>query len=271
MKILRLLLILAKLTLSCMQTCDPTPDPCAKQNNTAYERVKESLHSVKVCKYDATETERQLKGELVDHWNEKTDIVKQTKIPISDLPKFLDHLHDAYEGIDEGTRKKMNSVFFAKGGWEHKLMEWKMVKGDDAVARYGMIAFGRSPDKEFVDCMFVIYKLDFKVLCIHVLSIILPRHVTCFLYTKKKNYCWLLPRYTNIAPKVIVTENKHSMFFDFIKWTIHTQETEEQTLGVRTIKAFQNFVRSKALKGFVEEGLIEQINYVGSLDEIPDA
>ncbi|KAH3795179.1 hypothetical protein DPMN_148727 [Dreissena polymorpha] len=236
MKILRLLLILAKLTLSCMQTCDPTPDPCAKQNNTAYERVKESLHSVKVCKYDATETERQLKGELVDHWNEKTDIVKQTKIPISDLPKFLDHLHDAYEGIDEGTRKKMNSVFFAKGGWEHKLMEWKMVKGDDAVARYGMIAFGRSPDKEFVDCMFVIYKLDFK-----------------------------------IAPKVIVTENKHSMFFDFIKWTIHTQETEEQTLGVRTIKAFQNFVRSKALKGFVEEGLIEQINYVGSLDEIPDA
>ena len=38
-----------------------------------------------------------------------------------------------------------------------------MLRHINPLFRYGMIAFGRSPDGQYVDCMYVMYKMDFKV------------------------------------------------------------------------------------------------------------
>ncbi|KAH3707201.1 hypothetical protein DPMN_066599 [Dreissena polymorpha] len=113
----------------------------------------------KVSMYDATRLERQLQGELLDYWHEKCEIFKSSKIPFSDINKYLDHRQDAYGGIDEQTREKMD----AEREWVNRIMEWKFNTGKNANARYGMIAFGLSPDRQYVDCMYGMYKMHFKL------------------------------------------------------------------------------------------------------------
>ncbi|KAH3789864.1 uncharacterized protein LOC127841507 [Dreissena polymorpha] len=206
-------------------------DPFA---NSADAAVKRGLHNVKVSRFDATEVERQLQGELFDKWHESCEVVKATKIQFSRIEGYLDHLMDAYEGITPETRKKMDGVLWAEGEWEYRLMEWKFNKGDNSEARYGMIAFGRSPDKQFVDCMYVMYKMDFKV-----------------------------------APQVIVERKDHSMLWGLITWQTLSQHTVERSLGTKDIERLKNFFRSKAMEGFYKEGVIEKINYVTSLEDIP--
>lgn len=98
-----------------------------------------------------------------------------------------------------------------------------------------MIAFGRSPDQKFVDCMYVLYKMDFKV-----------------------------------AKQRIVTEKEHSWFWGLIKYKTDDVEIRDRALGSKSIQTMQNFFRIKALEGFYKEGLIESINYVNSLEDIPD-
>lgn len=99
-----------------------------------------------------------------------------------------------------------------------------------------MMAFGRSPDLKYVDSMYVLYKMDFK-----------------------------------IAPKNIVTVKEDSWLFGLFSWTTSSSEKVEQSLGSNSIKKLQNFFRLKALEGFYKEGLIETINYVDSLDQLPDS
>ena len=53
---------------------------------------------LQICKYDATEMQRQLEGELFDKWHESCEVTKATKIPFSNISAYLDHLQDAYEG-----------------------------------------------------------------------------------------------------------------------------------------------------------------------------
>lgn len=116
------------------------------------------------------------------------------------------------------------------------MVEWKFKKADDSGARYGMIAFGKSKDQKYVDCMYVLYKMDFKV-----------------------------------APQAIVTKKEHSWIFGLFKYSTEEVEYVERTLGSKSIQAMQNFFRVKALEGFYKEGLIESINYVNSLEDIPDS
>ncbi|WAR16389.1 hypothetical protein MAR_030983, partial [Mya arenaria] len=176
-------------------------DTSDQNNNTpeesgVWDSVKKGLHSVKVSKYDATELERQL------------------------------------HGIGKDTRKKMNGVLFSDGSWEHKVVDWNFSPGKTSGSRYGMLAFGKSADAKYVDAMFVMYKMDFK-----------------------------------ISPKVIVTEKQNSALFGFIKWTSKEEHLEETKLGPGTIKRLQNFFRVKALEGFYNEGIIDEINYTATLDE----
>lgn len=145
------------------------------------------------------------------------------------------HYFEIILGIDDGIRKKLDGVLFATTTWEHRLIEWKFNKGDDSGARYGLIAFGRSPDQKFVDCMYVMYKMDFKV-----------------------------------APQRIVTQKQHSWFWGLIKYNTEKVEIVDRALGANSIQTMQNFFRIKALEGFYKEGLIESINYVNSLEDIPD-
>ncbi len=136
-----------------------------------------------------------------------------------------------YIGIDESMRKKMNGIVWA-GEWSYKVMEFKYNKKDDSGARYGMVAFGKDDSRKFVDCMYVLYKMDFK-----------------------------------IAPQVIVTEKKHSILWGLFSYTSQEREVVQRDLGVNSIKVLQNFFRAKALQGFYKEGLIDQINWVANLDE----
>ena len=52
-----------------------------------------------MSKYDALEVQRKLEGELFDKWEEKTEVMKATTIPIEDISGYLDHMRDAYEGL----------------------------------------------------------------------------------------------------------------------------------------------------------------------------
>ena len=42
--------------------------------NRALVKVKEGLHSVKVSKYDATEVQREIEGNLFDKWHESWEV-----------------------------------------------------------------------------------------------------------------------------------------------------------------------------------------------------
>lgn len=204
------------------------------KDESAYERVRKSLHSVKVHRFDADEVQRKLEGELFDNWSEKCEVMSAKQIRFDNLKNYIDHLHESYEGIDHDVKKKLYGVLFVESAWDYRLIEWKFNKGDESGARYGMIAFGRSRDQKYVDCMYVLYKMDFKV-----------------------------------APTRIVTQKTHKWLFGLFQYTTEKVHLEERTLGATTIQSMQNFFRFKALQGFYNEGLIDSINYVQSLEDVP--
>ena len=155
-------------------------------------------------------------------------------IAIESIQSFLDHLQDAYEGIDEEMRKKMNGIEWASE-WAYKVMEFKYNSSSDSSARYGMIAFGKSKDGKFVDCMYCLYKLDFKV-----------------------------------APERIITKKEHSVLWGLVKWESVEERVQKRVLGVKSLKRIKNFFRFKALEGFYKEGLIDRINVVPSIEDVAD-
>ena len=155
-------------------------------------------------------------------------------IPIENIHAFLDHLQDAYEGIDKEMRKKMDGIQWASE-WAYKVVEFKYNAANDSGARYGMTAFGKSKDGKFVDCMYCLYKLDFKV-----------------------------------APERIVTKKEHSVLWGLFKWETLKEKVQERVLGVKSLKRIKNFFRFKALEGFYHEGLIDQINVVPSIEDVVD-
>ncbi len=133
---------------------------------------------------------------------------------------------------------KMEGIRWAEN-WSYKIMEFKYNQKDESGAnkdgsgaRYGMVAFGKDNSGKFVDCMYVLYKMDFT-----------------------------------IAPEVIITEKKKSYIFGLFTSTSQECETKERTLGVNSIKVLQNFFRAKALQGFHKEGLVNEINWVQTLEE----
>lgn len=120
--------------------------------------------------------------------------------------------------------------------WQDKIIEWKFNKGDNSGSRYGMIALGRSQDKKFVDCMYVMYMMDFK-----------------------------------LAPREWIMKNKRSALFGLCSWTTRKVVKEERSIGTESIKNLQNFFRLKALESFQKEGLIKSISYVETLEDVPDS
>lgn len=123
----------------------------------------------------------------------------------------------------------MKLVMYSRGNYSDKLVEFKYNTHDLSEFRYGMIAFGHSPDGLEVDCMYIIYKMNFK-----------------------------------IAPKR--EETPESLFWGLYRW-MSTKETPRY-LDAHLLKDFQNYFRLKALQGFCNEGYIEKVNYVRSLENI---
>lgn len=116
---------------------------------------------------------------------------------------------------------------FCKGSSSDNFVDFKYCGDDSSGFGYGMIAFGYSPDGEEVDCKIVLYRMKFKV-----------------------------------APQQEIKH--HSKLFGLIKWT--TSENKPHSLGSDQIQAFENYFRLKALQGFYNEGFIDKINYVPSLN-----
>lgn len=216
-----------------MSEITPTEEATATDDsNRALVKVKQGLHTVKVSQYDATQVQREMEGELFDKWHEGCEVMESKGIPIENIHGFLDHLKDAYEGIDRDMRKKMNGIQWANE-WAYKVVEFKYNAANNSGARYGMIAFGKSKDGKFVDCMYCLYKLDFKV-----------------------------------APERIVTRKEHSVLWGLFKWETEEEKVQERVLGVKSLKRIKNFFRFKALEGFYQEGLIDQINVVPSIEDV---
>lgn len=200
--------------------------------NRALSKVKQGLHSVKVSQHDANEVQREIEGKLFNKWHENCEVMESKGIPIDNIRGFLDHLEDAYEGIDEEMRKKMNGIQWASE-WSHKVMEFKYNAASDSDAQYGMIAFGKSEDGKFVDCMYCLYKLDFKV-----------------------------------ASEKTITTKEHSVLWGLFKWQTVKEGVKEAMIGVKLLKRIKNFFRFKALRGFYDEGLIDQMNVVPSIEDV---
>ena len=161
-------------------------------------------------------------------------VMESKGIPIENIHGFLDHLGDTYEGIDKEIRKKMDGIQWASE-WSYNIMEFKYNAASDSYGQYGMIAFGKSEDGKFVDCMYCLYKLDFKV-----------------------------------APEKINTKKDHSVLWGLVKWQTVKEGVKGTVLGVKLLKRIKNFFRYQALEGFYRQGLIDQINVVPSIEDVVD-
>lgn len=177
-----------------------------KREQTASDAVKEGLQQVKISKEDAKNLERKLQTEVLESWHEAIESTKATKIPTKNIPAYLDHLQDAYEGIDEKQRKKMNGVLFGGDTWDHKIFDWKLEdKGYKANARYCMIAFGKSSYGNYVDCVYVLYKMELEI------------------------------------PKEIVVKERHSHLFGLLQWTTTSVRENKSMLEMKRNKEYKNF------------------------------
>lgn len=125
----------------------------------------------------------------------------------------------------------MKFIMYSRGNYSDKLVEFKYNTNALSEFRYGMIAFGHSPDGSEVDCMYIIYKMNFK-----------------------------------IAPRE--EQRQRSILWGLISWTSTTQTPRH--LESSFLKEFKNYFRLKALQGFCNEGYIDRINYVSSLEDVPE-
>ncbi|XP_067018088.1 uncharacterized protein [Acropora muricata] len=203
-------------------------------SNRALVKVKQSLHAVKVSQGDATQLQREIEGELFEKWNEGIKVSETKGIPIEKIHGFMDDLAKDCDGIDEETRKDMNKIQWGSE-WSQKIVEFKYNTANESGAKYGMVVFVKSKDGKFVDCMYCLYKLHFKV-----------------------------------APEKIITKKEHSALWGLFKWETVEEKVQERVLGVKSLKRIKNFFRFKALQAFNNEGLIDQINVVPSIEDVVD-
>lgn len=93
-------------------------------------------------------------------------------------------------------------------------------------ARFGMMAFAKSLDGNYIDIMLAIYTLEFK-----------------------------LARY------VVYKEN--SLLWGLYKWSSYPDVEVDKSISKDDIEKIQNFFRYKALKEFKNEGIIDRISFTG--------
>ncbi|XP_056017934.1 uncharacterized protein LOC125664676 [Ostrea edulis] len=196
-------------------------------------KMQAVLYNVKVSEVDATKVEQQLNH--FTKWEEGSEVTRMERIPVEKFPDFLDHLQHMYgeSGVTDADRRKWNGIHFAEK-WTSKIIEWKF-NADTAEAsgvqgaRYGIIAFAKSSDGKYVDCMLAIYKLDFR-----------------------------------LAPKLILKEN--SVLWGLYVWSTMEKEEIDRSISREEIAKFQNFFRYKALNEFKREGIIDKISYTNRLE-----
>ena len=106
---------------------------------------------------------------------------------------------------------------------------------DESSIRYGMIGFGKSPDKTTVACMYVMFWAKFE-----------------------------------FANDIEYHQDTRSILWGLGKWTKTTKTEKAKVINEGMIRQLKNFFRFKALEGFMKEGIIDRINYVPTIDDIDD-
>lgn len=204
------------------------------KNASASEAVRKCLNSIKVSKDDATKVEFGLKGKLFDKWSESFELMQSTKIPHEKIHGFLDHLQSSYEGIDDDKRAEMGIVVSDKSR-EQQTVEWNFNKLDSSGVRYGIVAFGRSSDGRYIDCITVLLKINFEL----------------------------------VSTKNVTRKRRAGEFATFSSTKAKASQTSEDIFGSINKKRLLNFFRLKVLEECYKEGIIEKINYINFPDDIP--
>lgn len=113
--------------------------------------------------------------------------------------------------------------------WKYKVIEWK-INADQIGSeefrgvRFGMLAFKKSTDGKYVDCMLSIYKLDFT-----------------------------------LPPNTVLTDT--SLLNSLYKWSAIDTAKEVSSISEKEIERFQNFFRYKTLSELKKEGKIDEISF----------
>lgn len=92
--------------------------------------------------------------------------------------------------MTDDSKEKMRTICTGKS--KENFVDWTFKKPDKSGARYGLAAFTRYPDGNFVDCFHVLFKMDFMIA------------------PKEKGYLWKRWR-KNDAPE---TENPFDLIND---------------------------------------------------------
>lgn len=190
------------------------------------------IHGVQVSKLDATKLEQELKRELFGTWSERCEVHTAVKIPFKKFCGYLDYLQNAFEGFEKETREHLASILLTDEPWDQRLFEWKFNNAKRTGARYCMLVFDRSQDMEFINSMYVIYKMDFT---------------------------------TNPGEK---DEDVPKLLLELFSWYPSGSEVKEHSHGTGYVPILQNFFRLKALEGLYQEGLVDKINYIDFPDSI---
>lgn len=118
------------------------------------EVVKSDLQNLEVSQSDANQFESQIR----EKWHDSYEVMKANEIPTENIDEYLNHLKEAYEGVDVMIDKSWNEIKSS----DHIILENKFTTSDNSGVRYYMIAFSQSPDGMFIDCTYVSYKMDFQ-------------------------------------------------------------------------------------------------------------
>lgn len=111
---------------------------------------------------------------------------------------------------------------------KQSIVDWTFKKPDNSGARYGIVGFGKYPDEKQVDCLQVLFKMDFTIV---------PKE-------KSTNKSWY-----SMGPKFC------------------TKKVEDDPLTEINGKDFQNYFRLKVLEECYREGYIENINHVNPSED----
>lgn len=141
-------------------------------------------------------------------------------------------------GITLEDRQKWNKVYCTED-WTSKIVEWKLnaaVAGSygNQQARYGIIGFSKSTDGNFVDCMFAIYTIKFR------LAPTISWRESSFLWWKsyKKNYVdkyikrTEIEKFQNFLQLKALTAFKKVGIIEEICYTDQTEKTDTNTLHI---------------------------------------
>ena len=132
-------------------------------------------------------------------------------------------------------RQKMNLILYTTE-WSHKLFEFKINHTETSGAYFGMVVFEKSADGQSVDCIYTLYKMEFR-----------------------------------IAPEEQYITEDHSYLWGLMHWQTTDLKIVERRLGMKTLHKLSNFLHYKAMIAFQKAGYIESINYVDSIEDATES